>query len=445
MKLLHTSDWHLGRRLYDYLRTDEFEAFFAWLNALILKERPDGIVVAGDIFDNANPSTHSIKTFTEWLTFCADHGVKVFVVGGNHDSANFLESVRTLAKRCDAWIVGRPSENVADDVASLTTSEGDTAVLGLVPFLNRTMLPEFEVTSDPVESQRRVGALMGDYYQTVRNAMREVEAQFEGPLLTLMTGHCFVTGGTVESEDGVERALSVGSLGEVSDAIFPADVDYVALGHLHRAQSVAGNDHHRYSGTPLPMSFSESEQSKSVVIMEWTKANPTVELRFESIPNFRRLARLKGDEQKLVESIKALAVAQRDAETHAESTGGAKPLPTWVEVHFASSDGAPAPTDLRATLEREIDGQSVVVLNIVDENRQRRQDVLMSDEMQLERLTPARVFEERLKTGAASHWSDDEKADARQKFQFIMDLIQADKADEHAPAVATDVLEAEAK
>ncbi len=441
MKLLHTSDWHLGRRLYDRLRTDEFDAFFAWLNALIRREHPDGIVVAGDLFDNATPSNHSVKTFTDWLAFCKEEGTKVFVVAGNHDSAAFLEAFRALGQKADAFVVGIPSKDPKADVVTLTTASGEVAVLGLVPFLSRSTLPDFEITGDAEASQREVARLMGEHYQTVRDAMRDVEAQFAQPVLRLMTGHCFVTGGTVEADDGVERALTIGTLGEVSDTIFPQDVDYVALGHLHRAQKVAGNPTHRYSGTPLPMSFSESEQAKSVVILEWSETNPNVVVTQESIPNFRRLVRLKGDESTLVEGLTALEAASHEARALAEKEGRPAPLSTWVEVHYTSATEQSAPLDLRATLERALTTQDVSILNIVDENRQRRQDVLMSDEMQLERLTPAMVFEERLKTGKAAGWSDEEKADARKKFQFILELIEAEQRGDHAPSVASDALD----
>lgn len=262
MKLLHTADWHLGARLVERDRQVEHESFIDWLIGVLRSEKIDALLLSGDVFDAANPPLEAVRLYYDFIKRLADlKTVRAIITGGNHDSASHLNAPRDLLRRFDVHVFGQAGDNVID--------LGD-AVVAAVPFLRERDL-----------RQSSAGETMGDVQSQVRAAIRaHYTAQLEAsraiakgrPVFAM--GHLAVLGATTCDS---ERDIHVGNLGAVGADVF-AGFDYTALGHLHRPQKVAGLDTVRYSGSPIPLSFSEAADAKSIVVLD------TQGMKIETLP-----------------------------------------------------------------------------------------------------------------------------------------------------------------
>lgn len=253
MRILHTADWHLGARFVERERLPEHAAFFDWLIDMLKSEQIDALLVSGDIFDAANPPQDAVALYFDFLKRLADlKTVKAIITGGNHDSASHLNAPRDLLRRFDVHVFGHAG---ADNLVDL-----GGCVVAAVPFLRERDL-----------RQATAGETIATVHEQVRTAIREHYAAQLAAARTLAQGrpaiamgHLTVLGTTTSDS---ERDIHIGNLGSVGADIFDG-FDYTALGHLHRPQRVAGHETIRYSGSPIPLSFSEAADAKSVVIID---------------------------------------------------------------------------------------------------------------------------------------------------------------------------------
>jgi DNA repair protein SbcD/Mre11 len=282
MRLLHTSDWHLGRSFH---REDLLAAQGAFVDHLVdtvRAERIDAVVVAGDVYDRALPPVDAVQLASEALRRLAAEGVRVVVTSGNHDSAHRLGFAAELIDAAGIHLrttpasVGRP--------VLLPDAHGSVAFYGL-PYL------EPDAVREPWELQERShAAALGE-------AMRRVRADLagRGPSRSVVLAHAFITGGqTSESE----RDISVGGVSQVSAEVFEGGADYVALGHLHGRQTI--RPHVRYSGSPLAYSFSEAGHRKGSWLVELGRDGVTT-TEFVEAPVPRRVATVRGRLESLLQ------------------------------------------------------------------------------------------------------------------------------------------------
>jgi exonuclease SbcD len=262
MRLIHTSDWHLGQTFHDFDRSHEHRCFLSWLLDTLEAEQADALLIAGDVFDNSNPSADSQRQFYHFLTDAKRRVPKldIVVIAGNHDSAGRLEAPTPLLEAFGVAVIGCARRRQADIqldrlVVPLRNRGGDIAAWCLaIPFLRPGDVPLVETGGDPYpEGVKRL------YRQTLELALNSRET---GQAIVAL-GHCHMTGGQT-SEDS-ERRIVIGGLGELPVEMFDPAIAYVALGHLHRAQQVGGQARVRYSGSPLPMSFTEIRYCHQVV------------------------------------------------------------------------------------------------------------------------------------------------------------------------------------
>ncbi|MFO0932148.1 MAG: exonuclease SbcCD subunit D C-terminal domain-containing protein [Planctomycetota bacterium] len=267
MRLLHTSDWHLGHALHDHPRTHEHARFLAWLLRTIADERVDALIVAGDVFDVANPSTEALGAFYEVLARAraAHPRLGIVIVGGNHDSPARLDATNPLLDHLGVRVVGglpRRADDTLDTdrlVAPLHDARGEVAAWCVaMPFLRPADLPPVEGEGiDPlIEGVRRRYAEALDAARTRRAPGQAIVA----------TGHAYLTGTRLSELS--ERRILGGNQHALPVDVFPDDVAYVALGHLHLAQVVGGRETVRYSGSPLPLSFAERGYPHQVVLVD---------------------------------------------------------------------------------------------------------------------------------------------------------------------------------
>lgn len=351
LRILHTSDWHLGRALYGRKRYEEFEAFLSWLEATIRRERAEVLLVAGDVFDSTAPSNRAQALYYTFLCrvagSCCRH---VVLIGGNHDSPSFLDAPKELLRALRVHVVGAISGDPAEEVLLLRDEAGaPELLLCAVPFLRDRDIRTVEAGESPDEKERKLAQGIRDHYAQVcslaERRREEVRAETGEELPLVVMGHLFAAGGETVEGDGV-RDLYVGSLSAVTSSIFPESTSYAALGHLHVPQRVDGSERFRYSGSPLPMGFGEAGREKSVCLVEFAGAAATVTLL--PVPCFRRLERLRGGRKEILSGVERLAAEKESI---------------WLEV-VLEGDGAVG--DLREQLEEVTAGTGLEILRMKD-------------------------------------------------------------------------------
>lgn len=259
MKILHTADWHLGNTFHGHERTEEHRHFMAWLLDILRQEEPDALVVAGDLYDNANPSAAAQTLLFDFLEAAtAEHpGMQLVLLAGNHDSASRLEAPAALLRRHGIFALGTVprDEKGNPDYASLclrlTSRTDDTSIHCLaIPFLRPADCPPAETAGEGTR------LFLADALKTLQRKTADA------PLL--LAAHFYATGADVVNDEHSER-LVVGGQECVDVSQLSTGPAYVALGHIHKAQRVAGSDTIRYAGSVLPMSFSEKNYRHGVV------------------------------------------------------------------------------------------------------------------------------------------------------------------------------------
>ena len=344
LRLLHTSDWHLGRTLYGRKRYEEFGAFLDWLAETIRRDEIDVLLVAGDVFDNSAPSHRAQELYYRFLCRAAASCRHIVVAAGNHDSPSFLDAPKTLLQALNVHVVGSVSDDPADEVLALRDARGEPElIVCAVPYLRDHDVRTAEAGESPEDKDRKLTDGIRAHYAAVADLAERRRAEF-GPAIPIVgMGHLFAAGGRTVEGDGV-RELYVGSLAHVSAGIFPPCFDYLALGHLHVPQEVGGLETVRYSGSPLPMGFGEAGQRKSVCRVEFRGAVPSVTLI--GVPVFQELERVRGDWDDISGRIRELS-----------EQGSA----SWLEVVY---EGEAVLGNLRERLEGAVSGTGMEVLRI---------------------------------------------------------------------------------
>ena len=287
LRLIHTADWHLGHTLHGVSRHTEHQQFLNWLLAELLDKQADALIVAGDIFDSANPSAQAQAQLYEFLVSAKKQqaALDIILVGGNHDSATRLDAPSSILNALGVHVVGGlRRDNQAIDwrrlIVPLTNAQGEIkAWCGAMPFLRNADLPNNE-DDDPLVTG--VKSLYDELFSQLQSHAQHGES-------LIMTGHCYMVNGNVSELS--ERKILGGNQHALPVELFSNAVDYVALGHLHLAQSVGANEHIRYSGSPIPLSFDESHYVHSVLQVEVT-AGQGVTITKLKIPRSIELLRI---------------------------------------------------------------------------------------------------------------------------------------------------------
>jgi exonuclease SbcD len=375
MRVLHTSDWHLGHRLHDQDRNEEHAQFLEWLLGAIETQRADALVVAGDIFDTANPTHAALEQYYRFLMglrqTCCRH---VVIIGGNHDSPGTLNAPREILRFLNIHVTGKAHDNPDDELISLRDRAGRLeGVICAVPFLRDRDIRQAVAGESYAEMEARLKeGIVRRYRQAAAHALPFKEL----PIPVIATGHLFASGGQLsDALEGSEKPIHIGTLGNVHADEFPDTFDYIALGHLHRPQQVSGRAHIRYAGSPLPLSFSEFEDRKTVYLVEFSGS------RLESVaplevPSRRRLVRLRGPLAKITDALLGFD----------ESPG----LKTWVEVRAELEEYDPYFVQKMSEL---VKGRNLAILKyqVTYPNRPQSLDELMP-ERTLRELSPEEVF-----------------------------------------------------
>ena len=282
MRILHTSDWHIGHRLYERRRLDEHRQFLDWLLKTLQENAVDVLLVAGDIFDTALPSSEATNLYYRFLfrLYSETHAHAV-ITAGNHDSAMHLAAPQEFLRMGRIHVVG-----VAPEPATCVVTlpfENPSVAIAAVPYMYESDLSHISFETAPERAERYRERLKAFYRQCV-------ECMPPG-LPKILMGHLYVQGGKVGDS---ERNVQIGGATAMQISDFPDDVTYVALGHLHRPHAISGASYPvQYAGSPLPLRFNEANYSKTVYLLDVPIVSD-VRVEEIEIPVFKELSTVAG-------------------------------------------------------------------------------------------------------------------------------------------------------
>lgn len=379
MRILHTSDWHLGQYFIGKSRQREHQLLIDWLLTQVEALQIDWLLIAGDLFDTGTPPSYARELYNSLIIRLHDAGCRLVVLAGNHDSAAVLAESRHLLARFGACVIPTVLAPLSDQLLLLTDRQGlPAAWLCAVPFLRPRDLVQSQPGQSAEQKQQDLQQAISQHYQQLYQLAQAQQAQFAQPLPILATGH-LTTLGASRSES--VREIYVGSLDAFPTSAFPP-VDYLALGHIHRPQKVGGLEHIRYCGSPIPLSFDELGQNKQMLLVE-LDAQGLQQVIPVSIPCFQPMASIEGSLAEL--SAQLVQIAEQ-----------AQPgLPVWLEVKVRADDYLP---DLQSRIQALVQDLPIQVLKI---RRLRSEAVSLQaacPSQTLDELTPVQVFERRLST-----------------------------------------------
>lgn len=316
IRFLHTADWHIGQLFHEYDRAHEHQQFLNWLLETLSTEQIDALLISGDVFDLSNPSASSIKMFYSFLNQAVKKNpdLQIIVTAGNHDSASRLESPKPLLESSNIHIVGlvEKDEHGVVDYSKITIplkdNKDNTKVWCIAaPFLRMGDYPSIPDCTNPyAEGVTSFYKMAYDY----------AASQKEPGQAIIAMGHLHAQQVEVGDIDKTER-LIMGGVECISATAFNSNIRYVALGHIHKAQRVGGKEHIRYCGSPLPMSFSETNYKHQVIVFDIAEDNieglKTIEIPV-SVP-LKRIPAVHSSLAEVLSSVEQLAAFEGDIHT----------------------------------------------------------------------------------------------------------------------------------
>ncbi|EKN3368895.1 exonuclease subunit SbcD [Yersinia enterocolitica] len=412
MRIIHTSDWHLGQHFFTKSRAAEHQAFLHWLIEQIKENQVDALIVAGDIFDTGAPPSYARELYNRFVVELQPTNCQLVVLGGNHDSVSTLNESRGLLSYLNTTVISCASSNLDQQVIILKNRQNyPAALLCAIPFLRPRDLVTSQAGESGGQKQLALQEAIAAHYQALYQRAVELRTELGLPLPIIATGHLTTVG--VTTSDSV-RDIYIGTLDAFSAHAFPP-ADYIALGHIHRAQQVAKTEHIRYSGSPIALSFDELSKEKSVYLVEFAQqALASVTPIF--IPQFQPMQLIKGD----------LAQIEQQLTKFADHQG----LPVWLDIEVATQDYL---TDIQRRIQALAAELPVEVVLLRRSKEQRNNSIERQEKETLNELSVTDVFERRLALEADLAAPRQERM--RQMFNLVVeDITQGKDATEEQSA-----------
>jgi exonuclease SbcD len=291
MRILHTSDWHVGKVLKGRPRHEEHIGVLAQVVEIARAERPDLVIVAGDLYDTAAPTPDATRVVTRALTALRQTGAQVVAIGGNHDNGPALDALRPWASAADITLRGSVGTNPDDLLITGQTAEGERWQLVALPFLSQ----RYAIRAAEMYELSAADASQ-TYADHIQRLIARLSEKFAEPgTVNLLTAHLTVVGA---STGGGEREAHTVMGYAVPATVFPATAHYVALGHLHRSQQVIGPCPVRYCGSPLAVDFGEEENVCSVAVVD-VGADKAARVRDVPVTSAKTLRTVRGSLEQL--------------------------------------------------------------------------------------------------------------------------------------------------
>ena len=380
VRFFHTSDWHLGQFFYNHSRHYEHEQFLAWLLEQIKQKQPHALLIAGDIFDVINPSSQAQKQLYQFLADAhelAPH-MQTLMIAGNHDSGYRIEQVEPLLEKYNAKTVGviRWNEDKSLNLERLILPIYDEQKQIVAWCIALPFLRSAEITGFNEHTTNSHNAIAYLHQQLIAEAKRR---KTDGQALILMS-HAHMQGG--ETSDS-ERPIIIGNEEALSTSLFDDSIDYVALGHLHKPQKV-GQDHIRYSGSPIPLSFSEINYKHQVleVTIDPIETGNQVEFEAIAIPRAIQLHKIKGELNDVIQRLKNLPQGVIECIDHREYVD--------IEYHTAT----PPQPNLRQQFEDALPKDRYRLVRISRQYLSNQTNAEIESKINLEPPTPEKLFQQ---------------------------------------------------
>tara|TARA_B110000008_G_scaffold68849_1_gene69699 strand:- start:17207 stop:18457 length:1251 start_codon:yes stop_codon:yes gene_type:complete len=384
MRILHTSDWHLGQFFINKSRAGEHQQFIQWLFQQIEEQQIDVVIIAGDIFDTGSPPSYARELYNQFVIGTHKLNCQLVILAGNHDSVSTLNESKNILAQLNTHVVSSVNPNSEEQILTLKNRKGEVdAILCAIPYIRPRDVIKSQADESGDAKQQALGSAIKEHYQHLFSLAKEKQAQIDHPVAIIATGHLTAMG--VKSSESV-RDIYIGNLEAFPASSFPP-ADYIALGHIHRPQIVAKSEHIRYCGSPIPLSFDELNSPKQVLIVEFDagKLSKIIPL---TVPMFQPMKVIKGNlesiEQQLSDLNKALDTALTESKPE---------LPTWLSIEVDTQDYL---NDLQSRIQQITATMNVEVLQLRRSRKQQQQQIERVHNEVLAELTPEDVFKRRL-------------------------------------------------
>ncbi|WP_153915632.1 exonuclease subunit SbcD [Shewanella sp. TC10] len=412
MRIIHTSDWHLGQNFYGKSRAQEHRLFMQWLLEQIQLNDVDALIIAGDIFDTGTPPSYARSLYNQFIVDIQTTGCKLIVLGGNHDSVATLGESKQLLECLNATVIPGALDDASEHIVLVQDKQQNPcAIVCALPYLRPRDLVLSQSGESSSDKQRKLGNEIASLYQQCFSEAQRINKQQPQPLPIIATGHLTTVGASTSES---VRDIYIGSLDAFNATLFP-DADYIALGHIHRPQKIAKTEHIRYSGSPIPLSFDELSGEKSVFLAEFNQAS-LAEVKAIEVPRFQAMASLKGSLADIEQALAEFECKPSDAESMTP------PKTTWLSIEVAQQDFL---SDLQTRIADITEPLAVEVLQLKRARSQRQQQIEQLDNETLSELSVDDVFERRL---AQEDFSEPEQQArlSRVKSQFKQVVAQVE-------------------
>lgn len=358
MRIIHTSDWHLGHTLMDKTREEEMRSFFSFLIDVIIKERVDALLISGDIFDTGTPSNAALSLYYSFLasiknTECKD----VFIIAGNHDSPSLLSAPKEILEMVNVHIYA-----TKEDIEPYVID--DKVVVLPIPFPRDQELRRLVQGGTIREEDDRLRLAIEELYKT--ETEKTASAYPSLPIVAM--GHLMASNINVEDKPD----LYIGGLGTIDSGSFPKALSYVALGHIHKKMNLNSSGTLCYSGSPIPFSFKEAKDTKVLKLVEIEGSETKVS--DITIPRFRNLFQIKGDKESIEKELKSLVEDKEEG---------------WVSIEITESGVS---SSLRSFCESITEQRGLEIIHIKDTTVSKRLLETEEDIESLDSLSEEDIF-----------------------------------------------------
>ncbi|MDT0295194.1 exonuclease SbcCD subunit D C-terminal domain-containing protein [Mesonia ostreae] len=371
MRILHTADWHIGKRLHKHYLYQDFDLFIGWLCDLVHQEQIDAILVSGDVFDLANPSAEARKQYFQALIALKSLHCHLIITGGNHDSPSMLDAPKDLLLALEMNMIGGLPELIKDCIIPLPNKENPEVVIAALPYLRDS---DVRLASEGNTYEDRLAAIRKGIQAKFDEAAAYCEKTYPN-IPAIAMGHLYAAGvSTSESE----RDIQIGNQAAFKAEQFNTYFSYIALGHIHQPQRVSAQIPTFYSGSPLMLSFSERQDEKRVLLIDTQNG---FEPESIAIPQFRKLLKVSGSLEQLQQKLSIL-----------EHEGQ---LNTLIEVEMLeeqySSQKLANLDELVSNFDK--DHLEIIKYRTQFKEQQKQSSAVFGAEQNLEDLKPKEVFE----------------------------------------------------
>ncbi|MEQ2025250.1 exonuclease subunit SbcD [Xenorhabdus szentirmaii] len=377
MRIIHTSDWHLGQYFFTKTRAAEHKSFLQWIIQQIIQHQVDALIIAGDIFDTGSPPSYARELYNKFIVDLQPTGCQLIVLGGNHDSVATLNESKALLSYLNTTVIANAESDAPEQqIKVLNNRDGSaSAILCAIPYLRPRDIMTSQAGQSGMQKQQALQDAITKHYQQLYQQASGLREQFDPPLPIIATGHLTTVGAS--TSDSV-RDIYIGTLDAFPAQAFPP-ADYIALGHIHRPQIVGKSEHMRYSGSPIPLSFDEVGQEKSVCLVDFN-ADKLNSITLLPIPCYQPMQLIRGNLKQIEEQLQAFKQYQGER-------------PVWLDIEVVTQDYL---HDIQKRIQSLSENLPVEIILLRRSKNTRQPPLSEKNKETLTELSVTDVFERRL-------------------------------------------------